>query len=84
MTNNITPIRPPKKLTQDEIIRQTIDEFATGNHSQYSEIAEEVWNDFDVVELLMVVAENDGDFAMIGERVNAYVFDMIKHKLKEN
>ena len=82
MTNNITPIRPPKKLTQDEIHEQTLEDFRTGKHSKYNQVAEDVWNEFDVTEILQIVSNNYEDELMIGVKAKAMVDALIKQAME--
>jgi hypothetical protein len=82
MTNNITPIRPPKKLTQDEIHEQTLEDFRTGKHSKYNQVAEDVWNEFDVTEILQIVGNNYEDELMIGVKAKAMVDARIKKAME--
>jgi hypothetical protein len=82
MTNNITPIRPPKKLTQDEIHEQTLEDFRTGKHSKYNQVAEDVWNEFDVTEILQIVGNNYEDELMIGVKAKAMVDALIKQAME--
>ena len=83
MTNNITPIRPPKKPTNDEIFQQTLEDFQTGNHSKYNPVGHDVWNQFDVTEILQIVGNNYEDELMIGVKAKAMVDALIK-KAMEN
>jgi len=82
MTNNITPIRPPKKLTQDEIHEQTLEDFRTGKHSKYNQVAEDVWNEFDVTEILQIVGNNYEDELMIGVKAKAMIDARIKKAME--
>jgi len=82
MTNNVTPIRPPKKLTQDEIHEQTLEDFRTGKHSKYNQVAEDVWNEFDVTEILQIVGNNYEDELMIGVKAKAMVDALIKQAME--
>jgi len=82
MTNNVTPIRPPKKLTQDEIHEQTLEDFRTGKHSKYNQVAEDVWNEFDVTEILQIVGNNYEDELMIGVKAKAMVDARIKKAME--
>ena len=82
MTNNITPIRPTKKLTQDEIHEQTLEDFRTGKHSKYNQVAEDVWNEFDVTEILQIVGNNYEDELMIGVKAKAMVDARIKKAME--
>ena len=83
MTNNITPIRPPKQSTNDEIHQQTLEDFRTGNHSKYNPVGHDVWNQFDVTEILEIVGNDYEDQLMVGVKVIAMVDALIK-KAMEN
>jgi len=82
MTNNVTPSRPPKKLTQDEIHEQTLEDFRTGKHSKYNQVAEDVWNEFDVTEILQIVGNNYEDELMIGVKAKAMIDARIKKAME--
>jgi len=82
MTNNVTPIRPPKKPTNDEIHQQTLEDFSTGNHSKYNEIAEDVWNQLDAIELLEIVGKHYQDENMIGVKVKVMIDALIKQAME--
>ena len=82
MTNNVTPIRPSKKLTQEEIHEQTLEDFSTGNHSKYNQVAEDVWNQLDATELLEIVGKHYQDENMIGVKVKVKVDELIKKAME--
>ena len=82
MTNNVTPIRPSKKLTQEEIHEQTLEDFSTGNHSKYNQVAEDVWNQLDPTELLEIVRKHYQDENMIGVKVKVKVDELIKKAME--
>ena len=82
MTNNVTPISPPKKLTQDEIHEQTLEDFRTGNHSKYNPVGGDVWNEFDVTEILQIVGNDYEDELMIGVKAKAMVDALIKQAME--
>jgi|TARA_R110000787_G_scaffold66543_1_gene149362 hypothetical protein len=82
MTNNITPIRPPKKPTNDEIFQQTLEDFRTGNHSKYNPVGDDAWNQFDVTEILQIVG-NDYEYeCVVGVKVIAMVDALIKNAME--